>query len=104
MPSFKPKYNFDFNQSEGFDIMAEVVNSISESIRRQNQDIDDKIKEMLIEHGYEKQMNKALYGKTQKMRTRNQNIIKKLVEVYFYPFEIDGLSGTQNTTVRWIGQ
>lgn len=83
--------------------------AIDKHIKWAAKQFDDAVSKVLIEHGYGKQLDKALHGKTKTMRTRNINIIKGLVEIEYIPGVIKQINkttyegfGTYN--LKWMGK
>lgn len=93
-------------QKEKFDTINTQIESYA---RKRIECVDNAVKEMLIKHGYEKQLDKALNGKTKTMRTRNLNILRKLISIKDTPGRIkqvapNGWAGTFDFIIIWHGK
>jgi hypothetical protein len=83
--------------------------AIDEHMNKAIKAFDDEVEQVIIQHGYGVQLEKALHGKTKTMRTRNLNILRKLIDIVDAPVQIEqidectyqGLGGYQ---IIWKGK
>lgn len=83
-----------------------VFDIVDKAVRKAMADIDQETRKLLIEHGYERYIEKAIHGKTERIRKINQNKIKNLVMVEWHDpvFDYGNYSCTQKYDIKWIGK
>jgi len=94
-----------YNFNDSFCDIKSAQDITTECVKYYLKEVDNNVSKVIIDHGYESQLNLAMYGETQKIRDDNMNILKDMVEVVFYPlkFSDHNYDMYQDYDINWKG-